>query len=309
MHVVVTGARGPMGFGLRRLQSEHELEFWDSSHCDLTDARATLEAMARAKPDAVIHLAAKSGGAHLSRRVPAAMFRDNMLMALNVLEAAVATDVGRVGMSISTACYPTSLVVPATEDDLFDGPVTADDYAYAYAKRSVVPLLRAYEQQFGLQTFSMVVNGIVGPGMNFRNEESVMVASLIRKFSEAGASGAVVEIWGDGSALREYTSGSDLAKAALWCLDHQETGSVLNIGTNERVTVSEVAENLRIHFGLSEDQVRYVPGKGAGKDTQLTDNRRFVGLSGFVYEPFVAGLDEAAAWYTETIRSGGWIRL
>ena len=89
--ILVTGSAGVLGFGVRLIASEYldrEFVFSTRTDCDLRDADACRRLVRRVEPDAVMHLAAVSGGVALSMRYPATLLRDNVLMTVNMLEAA-----------------------------------------------------------------------------------------------------------------------------------------------------------------------------------------------------------------------------
>ena len=90
MKILVTGSGGVLGHALQTIAQEYsevEFIFSRSLSCDLTKIKQTYEYVESLQPDAIMHLAAVSGGVKLSMDHPAMLLRDNVLMTINILEA------------------------------------------------------------------------------------------------------------------------------------------------------------------------------------------------------------------------------
>jgi GDP-L-fucose synthase len=310
--ILVTGGSGLLGTGCQAVAPqypEREFIFLSSRDCNLTDLEAALDCFDRRQPDAVLHLAALSGGLEYSTRYPATLLRDNVLMNLNVLEAARRLRIPKTILTLSTGTYPPNAPNPLREEYLHDGPPHETNYSYAYAKRLIDPSLRAYRAEYGVNAIGLAVNGIFGPNMNFRVGESIMVAALIRRFYEHRESDAPLVIWGDGSPLREYTFSQDLARAFLWCLDHYDATQFLNVGSTEEHSVKETAYLIAELIGVDPQRITFDTTKPAGVFRKATDNSRFVGQSNFSYTPFRIGLEQTIRWFTENYHLPGKVRL
>jgi GDP-L-fucose synthase len=256
------------------------------------------------KIQGVIHLAAKSGGAHLSDTQPADIFRENMLMAINVLEIARKFNIPRVIMTLSTACYSEEIDNPS-EGSLHTEPAVGRDYSYAYAKRMMEPLMRAYNQQHSMEVSCVLVNGIIGPNMNYRENESILPAALIRRFYDAKLDGKNdLTVWGDGSPIREYSDSSDLARAIMWCFENQPKDTLLNVGSTEKITVRKCAESIAKALGINPNNLDFDSGKNGGRKIQSTDNSKFRALSNFEYTPFEVSITKTVNWYVNQKNSG-----
>ena len=277
--------------------------FSDSSQCDLTNREAVFEyvndLVSTSKISGVIHLAARSGGAQLSKSEPAGLFRDNLLMAINLLEACREHNLNRVLLTLSTTCYSTNLSDP-TENLLHSGPLNGVDYAYGYSKRMLEPLMKSYNSQFGMEISAVLVNGIVGPNMNYNDGESILPAALIKRFSEFRFGKEAIEVWGDGTPVREYTYSGDLAKAMLWCFENQPKDSLLNIGSNEKISVRQCAETICEVLGINKDRIKYLIDKPNGRLLQSTNNKKFRIMSDFQFTSFREAIKIAIEWYEKS---------
>jgi len=269
---------------------------------ELTHSISVLEYFQIHKPDFVLHLAAKSGAADLNKLIPVDMFEKNLKMLMNILHAATVTNVSRIVLISSTAAYPAQRKLPARETDLHAGPPSTKDYPYAFAKRMMEPLASAYRNQYGLNISVAIVNGIMGPAMNFKNSESVMLAGLIRRFYEQQQFGMGTKpylVHGDGSPIREYTSSLDLAKALFWLLDQESMPELINIGNSEGFSIRQWAEFVCEYLKI--DKSLLVFSEPIRLETmqynQQTDNSQFVKLANFKYTDAKLAIAITAEWF------------
>ena len=303
--ILVTGISGILGATLRHIQAEYpgvEWTFNGRADCDLRDARACLAYVARVRPDAILQLAAVSGGIGLSMRHPATMLRDNVLVNLSVLEAARLVGVGKLVLALSSGMYPADAPPPIAETAIHDGPAHETNYGYAYAKRLLEPAVRAYREEFGLNVIGLVPNALYGPFDRFDQESGTVVRALISRFYEARAGSDPVRVWGDGTPLRELTYAEDAARAFMWGLDHYDDARILNVGSTEEHSIRDIALAIADEFGLDRDRVTFDPSRPGGIPRRRTDNTVFVQRSHFHFTPFREGIRKTVAWYESHAR-------
>jgi len=276
--------------------------FWGSRDCDLTDFGAVLSSMRAVAPDAVIQAAALSGGIGLTTRHPATVFRKNLLMDINVLEAARELNIGKVVLSLSVGMYPTAAPLPLREESMHDGLPHESAASYAFAKRMVDPLLRSYRREYGMSVIGLVPNGIFGEHDHFNAEEGTMLASLIQRFHAHRNEGGPITVWGDGSPLREYTYAPDMARAYLWGLEHYDEPQVLNVGSTEEHSIRETAFMIADSLAINRDRIVFDTTKPSGIARRGTDNSKFLSASGFAYTPFAEALSRTVLWYSKTVQ-------
>src|SRR6185436_17587002 len=186
--ILVTGVSGILGATLRQTLGQYpgvEWTFSSRADCDLRDPRACIAYVSRVRPDAILQLAAVSGGIGLSMRQPATMLRDNVLINLSVLEAARQLGIGKLVLALSSGMYPAEAPQPIAETSIHDGPAHDTNYGYAYAKRLLAPAVRAYREEFGLNVIGLVPNALYGPFDRFDQESGTVIRALIRRFHEA----------------------------------------------------------------------------------------------------------------------------
>lgn len=308
MKILVTGANGPLGHAVRDLsistQIDHEFLFTGSKNLELTDKVAVNEYFQIQRPDYVFHLAAKSGGANLNKLIPVDMFEKNMNMSMNILQAAANNQVKKIILVSSTSAYPAQRLAPARETDLHAGPPSSTDYPYAFAKRMMDPLARAYRAQYGMQVSVAIVNGIVGPHMNFKKGESVMLAGLIRRFYEQQKLGNPDELFlvhGDGTPVREYTFSLDLAKALFCLINEEEMPELVNIGNSEGMSVREYAEVVCNCLQIDPNRLTFSEPEGFQTPSynQLTDNSLFKQFANFEFTDTKSAIALTTDWFKE----------
>lgn len=300
--ILVTGSSAVTGTAVRAVSGDYPAEFVfaTSKDCDLTDAVATLDYFASIKADAVVHLAAVSGGIGLSANHHASMLRDNTLMTFSVLDAARKLNVGKVVMALTAGAYPPGAPLPFREEYLHMGPSHDSNYGSSYAKRLIEPAIRAYRSECGLKVVGLVPNGIFGPNDNFNYQDAPMLPALIRRFYEGRNSSDPIEIWGDGSPVREYTYSEDVARAFLWAAYHYDDDQVLNSGTTEANSIRDIAMMIAEIMQVDPSRVFFNTAKPSSVARRDTDNARFTSLSGLRYTPFKDGLRKTIEWFIDT---------
>lgn len=310
--ILVTGGSGLLGTGLRAIATEYPERtfiFLSSRDCNLTKFEEVQHCVKTHSPDAILHFAALSGGVQYSTKYPATLLRDNILMNSNVLEASRLNHVKKTVMTLSTGMYPTNAPNPIKEEYMHDGHPHESNYSYSFAKRLVDPSIKAYRAEYGMNVIGLISNGIFGENANFRPEESIMLAALIRRFYENKDKDTTIEIWGDGSPLREYTYSQDMARAFMWCLDNYDHSQTLNIGSTEEHSVKETAYMIADIMGVGRNRIEFDTSKPNGIYKKSTDNSRFLSLSAFQYTPFRVGLEKTIEWFSRNYCQAEAVRL
>lgn len=300
--ILVTGTSGVLGTAVKAISSEYaesEFIFTTSNDCNLTQLPDTYNVVYKHRPDAILHLAALSGGIGLSMKRHATMLRDNTLMTFAVLEAARQCNVKKTIMTLTTGMYPANAPLPLREEYIHDGCPHESNYGSSFAKRLIEPAIRAYREEYGMNVIGLVPSGIFGENDYFDAENATMVASLIRRFYENRNNGSKITIWGDGTPLREYTYSRDLARIYMWALENYDNTQILNIGTTEENSVRDIACIIADIMKVDRDRIFFDTTKPKGIFRKNTDNLRFLSLSNFTYTPFRKGLEKTIQWFCD----------
>jgi GDP-L-fucose synthase len=299
--ILVTGGNGFLGKHLlRRLRGAgcERLIAPPSSECDLTreaDVRRLLE---RERPEVVVHLAAVVGGIGANRRQPGSFFYQNLMMGVQLVEAARAQGVEKF-LAVGTICsYPKFTPVPFQEERLWDGYPEETNAPYGLAKKMLLVQLQAYRQQYGFNGANVLLVNLYGPGDNFDLETSHVIPALIRKCVEARQRGdAVLPVWGTGRPTREFLYVEDAARGLHLALERLETADPVNIGSGQEIAIADLAGLIARKTGF-EGKLAFDPNQPDGQPRRCLDVRRAKELLGFEATTSLSdGLDRTIAWY------------
>ena len=301
LRVVVTGGAGFLGSHLvecLRPQGCAEIVVPRSRDYDLVKAQAVQRLFRDARPDIVIHLAARVGGIEANRRNPGRFFYENLMMGAQLMEEARLAGV-RKFVAIGTICaYPKFTPVPFKEDDLWNGYPEETNAPYGMAKKMLLVQSQAYRQQFGFPAITLLPVNLYGPRDNFDLETSHVIPAMIRKFVEARRAGqSEVVLWGSGKPTREFLFVRDAAQGILLATERYSDQAPVNLGAGFEISIADlatlIAKGTRYNGRLVWDASR-----PDGQPRRCLDVSRAEKEFGFrATTPFEEGLRETIAWY------------
>ncbi len=303
--IVVTGGAGFLG---RHLQNELKARGVDEENIliphiedyDLTREADVVRMYDDMEPTAVIHLAAEVGGIGANRDNPGRFFYANMAMGLHLIEHARIRELEKF-VQVGTICaYPKFTPVPFKEEDLWNGYPEETNAPYGVAKKALLVMLQAYRDQYGLDGIYLLPVNLYGPGDNFDLQTSHVIPALIRKFIEAKDRGdATVEVWGTGSASREFFYVEDAARGIVMATEHYESSEPVNLGAGFEITIKDLAEKIREMTGF-EGEIAWDTSKPDGQPRRCLDVTRAKEQFGFEAEVnFEEGLRRTIDGYRE----------
>ncbi len=242
--IYVAGHRGMVGSAiLRALQAKGFRNIVTRSHSelDLCNQADVERFFSEEKPDIVVLAAAKVGGIVANDSAPADFMYVNMILEMNVINAAWRHGCRKLLFLGSSCIYPRLAPQPMTEDCLLTSSLEKTNEAYALAKISGLKYCEYLNRQYGTDFISVMPTNLYGPNDNYHPEHSHVVPALIRRFHEAKLSGAEkVVCWGDGSPLREFLYVDDLADLCIFLLENYSGNETVNAGTGKEVTIKEL---------------------------------------------------------------------
>src|SRR5439155_21368091 len=191
--------------------------------------------------DTVIHLAARVGGIGFNRENPGTLFFENLMMGAQLMEEARLAGVKKF-VAVGTVCaYPKYTPVPFKEDDLWNGYPEETNAPYGLAKKMLLVQAQAYRQQYGFNSIYLLPVNLYGPGDNFDPRSSHVIPALIRKIFVAKQRGdESVEVWGDGTASREFLYVDDAAEAIGLATERYEGSEPVNLGAGREITIKDL---------------------------------------------------------------------
>ena len=248
----VAGNTGLVGSAIVRMLKKkrfYNIISSPSSHWDLTVQSRVEQFFRLNQPEYVFLAAAKVGGIGANSESPAHFIYDNLMIQTNIIDCAYRYGVKKLIFLGSSCIYPKFANQPIKEEELMTGALEPSNDAYATAKIAGIKMCQAYRQQYGFNAISVMPTNLYGPNDNYDLEKSHVLPAMIRKFHEAEDK---VNLWGDGSARREFLHVDDLAEALYLLLNQYNEASPINVGTGEDVTIKELAETVGSVVGNKE---------------------------------------------------------
>lgn len=298
--ILVTGATGFVGSHVCEGLKQRGLAFTPTSlslGTDLRDAKAAHELFQRVMPRAVINCASFVGGIQFGYKYPVDIFRNNMQIILNLLDAAKTSGVKRFVNPISNCVYPARAHL-FKEEELWDGPMHESVMVYGFVRRASWIGSWAYAKEFGLDSINLILSNMYGPNDHFDEQRSHALGALIMKFVEAKKSGAAeVVVWGTGKPVREWLHVADGAEALIRGLDAASTINPVNVGVAQGISIKDLAELIRAETGY-QGRIHYDTSKPDGAEYKTVDGAKGEALLGWRPQfGLEQGVRETVAWY------------
>lgn len=311
--ILITGGSGLVGRHLcdeLKSSAADDVVYPRSTEFDLRKA-GDVDALFRdVKPQLVFSLAAKVGGILDNKNYPADFYYDNILIGAYTYDACARWRVEKL-INVGAGCgYPLSLKEPLREEGFWDGFPQPESASYSLAKKMLVIQGIAYRQQYGLQSITVIPSNLYGEYDNFDLERAHVIPALVRKFYEAKASSSPqVEVWGDGSAKRDFIHTADFANALVEAAAQYDGSLPLNVAYGQQYSIREAVIILREISGYSGEIFwnSNRPSGQSSREMSLDNLRRYVPK----FQPRIDlkdGLARTYHWF-EQFYSSGTVRL
>lgn len=250
--------------------------------------------------DIVIHLAAKVGGIGYNMKYPATLFYDNVIMGIQLMEAARHESVEKF-VAIGTICaYPKYTPVPFKEENLWNGYPEETNAPYGLAKKMLLVQSQAYRQQYGFNSIFLLPVNLYGPRDNFDLESSHVIPALIRKFTDAVHNDKKeLEVWGTGKASREFLYVEDAAEGVLLATERYNKPEPVNLGAGFEIKIKDLVELIAELTGF-EGEIKWDTTKPDGQPRRCLNTTKAEKEFGFKANTnFRDGLRKTIEWYRE----------
>ena len=298
--IYVAGHRGLVGSAIvRRLQQEgyDNLLTATSKELDLREQSAVRGFFERERPDYVFLAAARVGGILANSEFPADFIYQNLMIEANVIESARLSGVNKLLFLGSTCIYPKMAPQPLKEEYLLTDSLEPSNEWYAVAKIAGIKLCQAYQRQYDCKFISAMPTNLYGPEDNFDLESSHVMPALIRKFHEAKVNNnPTVTVWGSGKPLREFLHVDDCAAACLYLMNNYDGEEIVNIGTGEDISITDLARLIGGAVGYRGDIV-YDLSKPDGTPRKLVDVSRINRLGWRAGISLEEGISSTYQWF------------
>lgn len=272
--------------------SETELKKINIKEVDLLNFEQCLNAC---KGQDIVINCAFSGSKPSQEKGDATIFRENLLIELNLLEAARLSKVKKYLLVSSAFVYPSNLKKPIKENQVFLGDVHYSKFGYGWSKRACEAAARVYSKQYELNIVIIRPSNIYGPRDNFFSERSTAIASFIEK----SFTNKPIVISGNGKAKRSFIYVEDCVEGILLALEKYNSIDPLNISSKEQTTIKDLAEKI---VSLSRTKTKIVFDKklSQGPLFLVPDNTKAKKLIGFEAKTGLEeGLKKTIEWFKE----------
>ncbi|WP_338447716.1 GDP-L-fucose synthase [Niallia oryzisoli] len=223
---------------------------------DLTNQAAVEKFFADENIEYVFLAAAKVGGIGANNTYPADFIMENLLIECNVIRSAFNNNVKKLLFLGSSCIYPKLCPQPIKEEYLLTGALEPTNEAYALAKISGLKMCQYFNQQYGTNFISAMPTNLYGPNDRFDANHSHVIPAIITKMEHAKRlNSPTVELWGSGTALREFLYVDDLAYACIFLMENYENHEHINIGTGKEISILELAHLIKRIIGYNGEIV------------------------------------------------------
>jgi GDP-L-fucose synthase len=305
--IFIAGHNGLVGSAiLRRLKADGYQNLLVRSHAelDLENQQGVNEFFDEEQPQYVFLAAARVGGIMANSTYPAEFIRSNLVIQMNVIEAAHRSGVRKLLFLGSSCIYPKHAEQPIKEEALLTGSLEPTNEAYAVAKIAGIKMCQSYNKQYGSNFVSVMPTNLYGPNDNFDLMGSHVLPALIRKFHEAKVSDSPeVTVWGSGRVYREFLHVDDMADATVYVMQHHDGSQILNIGCGKDVTIADVANLVKETVGY-EGEIVFDTSKPDGTPRKLLDVSRLFALGWRPRIELAQGLADTYAWFESNLDVG-----
>jgi len=301
--ILVTGASGFLGGHIIEKLKKLDVQILAPSHKELDLARdeTCRDYFSNQRPNLVIHCAGSISGLLNILKNPAEIFDNNVRINLNVLKFACEFGAEKLINIGSTCAYPGDLPTGYfREEEFLNGAMHKSVEAYGFSKRAMYIGGKAYRQQFGFNSITLLLTNMYGPRDVFSIERSHVVSALIKKFIDAKRKKEPsVEVLGTGKAIREFLYVEDAADAIIKAAEIYNEDMPLNVGTGTETPILELAKLIK-EISHYSGQIKWNTAGPDGALRKVSDIARIKNkLNWKPKYDLKAGLSKTIKWFED----------
>lgn len=305
MKILLTGGSGMVGRNIQdyaQLYREDDILTPSSRELNLLDFESVKDYLKQYQPDFIIHAAGIVGGIQANIDNPVKFLVDNLQMGQNIVLAAQAVGIKQL-LNLGSSCmYPRSAPNPLREEQILTGALEPTNEGYALAKIVTAKLCSYFSQESAgaLQYKTLIPCNLYGKYDKFDGVKSHMIPAALYKIHQAKVQNAEnVEIWGDGTARREFMYAEDLADAVFYALDNfDRMPDMLNIGLGHDFSINEYYEAVATIVGF-EGSFEHDLTKPVGMKQKLVSTEKLENFGWKHRYSLADGLQKTYQYYLE----------
>ena len=305
MKILVFGSNGLVGSSTVKLLKDKNIykQIIGSNRKDtnLFDFNSTYKTISEERPDVIINAAARVGGIVANNTNRFEFIVENLKINLNILESI--KDFKKIRLiNLGSSCiYPLNASNPIKEEYIMSGKLEPTNSPYAMAKLTAIEIGNSMKQQFGMNITNLMPTNLYGPNDNFSETESHVIPGLIRRMHNSKINNAgEFKIWGTGEPKREFLYAEDLAEAINFVISNEISEELLNVGSNEEVTIKQLAEIISDNMQY-EGSLTFDTTKPDGNPRKLLDSTKIFELGWKPKVKLEEGIDKTYKWFLDNI--------
>ena len=301
MRVLLTGASGFLGrHALPVLQAAYgapNVVAVASRDYDLMDRTAVERMLDDHRPEAIVHLAAYSGGIGANKAYPADFYYRNTILTAHLFDAAAKAGVGKLLYPMGGCSYPARASSPISEDQLWSGYPQDESAGYSTAKMMGTVAAKSYRRQYALDATVIIPGNMYGEFDNFSRLDSHVVPAMIRRYHEAMLEGAdQVVMWGTGRPERDFVYAADVAATLPFFLERYDSSEPVNVSCGATTPIRELAATIAALTGY-KGEIVWDADKPDGQMVKIFATDRLSALGLRCPTPLADGLARTIAWF------------
>ena len=311
--IFITGHRGMVGSALVKYLKKKGCKNFilvTKKQINLLDENKVNKFIKKKKPQIIINCAGRVGGILANSTYPVEFLNENILIQLNLVNAAFRNKIEHFINLGSSCIYPKTSKQPIKEEYLLSSHLESTNEAYALAKIVGLKSCEFYNKQYKKSYFTLMPCNLYGPNDNFNLKNSHFIPALIKKVIKSrNKKNSKIEIWGTGKPKREVMYVEDLARAIYFCLEKKlnkdkkflkiiKQNPVINIGSGNEFTIKQFAKMICKIANKSENLI-FNKNYPDGTMRKILDNKK---ISSLGWKPKISlekGLIETIEWYKE----------
>jgi GDP-L-fucose synthase len=298
--IFVAGHNGLVGSALlRKLKNEgyDNIITRSKSELDLRDQLSVAYFFSKETPEYVFLSAAKVGGIGWNKQCPADFIYDNLQIQNNVIHYSYINNVKKLLFLGSACIYPKITQQPIKEEYLMTSELEPTNEGYALSKIVGLKMCQYYNKQYGFNSISLMPANLYGNNDNFNIEKCHVIPAMIRKFIYAKELNQTsVTCFGDGSPTREFLYSDDLADACLFLMNSYDSPDIINVGSNEEISIKNLAEIIKKYVGYS-GEILWDTSKPNGTPLRKICNKKINDLGWYSHTSLENGIKTTIDWF------------
>jgi GDP-L-fucose synthase len=302
--VLIFGAGGLVGNALQNEflnDKNYKSYFSFRNDTDLLSYSETKNTIDKLNPDIIINSAAKVGGIYANDNNRVSFLLENLKINMNILESVL--DKNKITLiNLGSSCiYPLNAENPISESSIMGGVLEPTNSPYAMAKLTAIELGRSLNIQYGHKVTNLMPTNLYGPHDNFDEISSHVIPGLISRMHKSKLNkDKEFSIWGTGKPQREFLFVDDLAYAIKFIVENNIETDLINVGSNEEVSILELAKEIKSVVGF-EGELIFDSTKPDGNPRKLLDSTVLNSKGWKAKTNLSDGLEITYNWFKENI--------